>query len=114
MGTGGAITPGVYVLTGYVSFGSDTFPRPGSRIFQTLYMTSASALLVSDDDNNFAELGSYTYAVTGNQISVAEVCEYQPLRYRAFPGDATFTVSGSILEFFDATRRVRSTFQRIE
>lgn len=114
-GTGGAVTPGVYVLTGYVLFGNTHMsPQPGGRVWQTLYVTSTSALLISDDTGNMSFLGSYTYTIEGNRISFAAVCEGREPLNRAFPGEATFTASGSILEFFDTTRKVRSTFQRIE
>jgi hypothetical protein len=108
------ITPGAYALTGYVQFQSDTYPTLGGRIWQTLYVGASSALLISDDGNNFHFRGTYTYSIEDNRIVFVPSCESSLARYRAFPGAATFSATGTILEFFDETRRVRSTFQRID
>jgi len=112
-GTGGAFTGGVYALIGYVNYGTVTFPRPGAVIQQTLYIGNGRALLASNDDNNFGLVGTYTYVISDNAISLTANCESQPAQYRAFPAQATFTVTESGLELFDSARQVRSTFVRI-
>ena len=115
VGTGGTIVPGAYVLTEYVRFaGGTSYPTPGAHIQQTLYMTGESALLISDDDNNFILDGTYRYLARGNAIGFAVFCETQPAQYRAFPTTATFTATGTTLELYDATRKVRQKFRLLQ
>jgi hypothetical protein len=103
----------VYALVGYVTYDQATYPKLGAVILQTLYIGYGRALLVSDDDNNFGFVGTYTYAVTDNVVTFTPNCESQASQYRAFPAQATFTGTASGLEFFDSARNVRSTFVRI-
>jgi hypothetical protein len=104
---------GVYALVGYVTYDQATYPKLGAVILQTLYIGHGRALLVSDDDNNFGFVGTYTYAVNGNTVAFKPICESQPSQYRAFPAEATFTVTESGLEIFDSARNVRSTFHLV-
>jgi hypothetical protein len=112
-GMGGEIRPGAYALIEFVAYGTTSFPGPGSAVWQTLYLTESSALLLSFDFNNFDFSGTYKLERGESGIYFEPVCESQDPRYRPFPERATYTAYGESIEFFDPQRRVRARFEMV-
>jgi hypothetical protein len=113
-GEGGPIVSGVYALVGYVRYEGTSFPALGAYVVQTLYLTDQSAFVVSYDDNDFGYAGTARYVVTGKRLMFTETCGSQPVMYRPFPAQPTYTAAGRVLELFDEARNVRSTFVRMD
>lgn len=111
---GGELTQGTYVLTYIAALESPAFDIEGNTFHQTLYVTSTSLGLDSDDNHIFTFTGAYLFDITGTTIVMNPLRQtYNLPEHAPFTDVAEFTATADEITLISQSRGYVAKYSKV-